>query len=114
MLLALVFVASLGLADELDAASQDALEQTQRLLTTPALRKQAGAPEHSDEMYGLASDIFEDMVKQAGGDPLKLQQMVIEAQKNPQAFAKKLSPSQRAQIKGMAERAPAGEKNKKP
>src|SRR4051812_45740097 len=110
MLLALVLSASLALAGDLDDASNDALVSTQKLLTDPALRAKAvkensgaaqahqqadlaaGGGANTEALYGLSSEIFEDMVKQTGGDPLKLQELIQKAMKDPESFGKNLSP----------------------
>lgn len=47
---------------------------------------------------------MENLSKEANGDPEKMQQMLLEAQKNPEAFYKKMSPEQRAQIQGLVKK----------
>jgi hypothetical protein len=58
--------------------------------------------DQTDATYDLASEIFGDLVRQANGDPVKLMKLVEEAKKNPEAFAKKLTPEQKAKINSMA------------
>jgi uncharacterized protein (DUF2126 family) len=115
----------------LDSASDEALTQTQQLLTDPSKRakaiendtaaKQADQNARSlgvtqantEEIYALTADIMATLVKDSDGDPVKLQATVQEALKNPEAFRSKLTPAQIQRIKGLAQRIDA-EKTKKP
>lgn len=104
-----------------DQATQNALEQTQQMLNNPAFRDKAvkensetrkahdsvnkltgGNQNLNNQVYGLSSNIFGDLVRQAGGDEAKLLQLMQEAQKNPDAFANKLTPAQREEIRKLA------------
>lgn len=109
---------------ELDKESQEALEKTQQLLRDQAQRANAlkeskdaqrnhqsmesmlGAS-NTNSAYEISAEVLEKIVKDTNGDIVLMQQIVEEAQKNPEAFAKKyFNESQRARIKQMAEKAP--------
>ena len=128
-LLLSLFVLTVAGADgdkenKMDAASQQALVQTQQLLKDPKARKEAmakdpkakatdenvkrvaGSEENSEEMYDLSADIMETITKQANGDPEKMQNLVMDALKDPAAFAARFSPAQKAKLKAIAEKAP--------
>lgn len=103
---------------QLDSASSEALTKTQDVLTDPNARKDALkndakareadsrvksiAGDKSEDVYALASSIFGKLVAEAGGDPLKLQQLIEKAQKNPEAFGSSLSPDDRQKLKELA------------
>lgn len=61
-----------------------------------------GSRNTSDEVYGLTADLLEPLMKKAGDDPDKLQKMVDEAQKNPEAFAETFTPEQREKLRAIA------------
>ncbi|MBY0471433.1 hypothetical protein K2X30_09720 [bacterium] len=102
---------------ELDAASSKALEQTQKLLTNRAQRGEVikdspsarsvdqqvhtltGNPQTADEVYQLSAAILEDLVKETGGDPVKMQAIVNGAQTNPNAFEHHISDQNRSALK---------------
>lgn len=127
--IALLLLLSLGggltpaLAEELDAASAEALKKTQELLKNPALRQQAikadpnarsaDAQAHAldasgvtgDAIYGLSSEIFEDLVKQANGDPIKMQEILLQAQKDPKGFAERMSEKNKRALRELSGKA---------
>ncbi len=96
-------------AASLDPASAEALLKTQSLLTTPEQRDKAvrqspdaqlvdsqvhalgGSSANVDDIYGLASDVFDDLVKQTGGDPEKMQALLKQARDDPKGFAERMS-----------------------
>lgn len=98
--------------------NQQALQQTQDLLINPAERQKAlnadpaakandakvqqllGAD--SQKAYELSAQLMSTIVAQTGGDPQKMQQLMLELQSNPHALEKLLTPSQRDQIRKMA------------
>lgn len=110
-----------------DTASTTALVDTQNMLTDPAARAQGvklhpmgtdvdnqvkqlgGSSENTDDIYGLAADVFGELMKEAGGDPLKAQELVQEATKNPAAWASKWTPEQQAKLKALSGRLPASQ-----
>jgi hypothetical protein len=105
-----------------DAQNAEALEKTQALLRNrdernkainaapdsqsnhSELEKLVGAGANTDAVYDLTADILANIVGDAKGDPLAMQQRMMDAQKNPQAFLNSLSPEQRARIKAMADK----------
>lgn len=98
--------------------NQQALQQTQDLLVNPAERQKAinadpkakandakvqqllGADSH--KAYELSAQLMSTIVAQTGGDPQKMQQLMLELQSNPHALEKLLTPAQRDQIRKMA------------
>jgi hypothetical protein len=109
-------------AEGLSDSDMEALRQTQELLENPALRqnylkenaeaskvdqkvRQLGASkENTEEIYKISSDIAATLVKKTGGDSAKLQQLLQEALKNPEAFAGELTPEQIRRIKKVSEK----------
>ena len=59
-------------------------------------------PEAKEQMYGLAADVFEILVKDANGDPEKMQEMLTQYLLNPAAFAAKLTPEQQAKLRNIS------------
>jgi hypothetical protein len=109
--LAVALVAEPAAAQTLDAASQEALGAVLRLLQDPALR--AGAIANSpdaaaadrqlrglagdnaavtQELYGLAGQVFEDLARGTAGDANAIEQALARGQSDPAAFAAMLSP----------------------
>lgn len=105
-------------SEPLSKEDQKALDKTQQMLrdrsqveaytkknpeaaNTDANVKALMGPD-TDAAYDLAADILADLVKQANGDPAKLMELLENAKKNPEAFAKKLSPAQQDKIRGLA------------
>ncbi|MBT4762344.1 MAG: hypothetical protein HOO06_11650 [Bdellovibrionaceae bacterium] len=105
----------------LDIHSQKALQQTTELLNNAQQREnaisetQAGKDNHAailklnggdkqntDDIYQLSSQIFKDIVKKSNGDANKMQELLLEAQKNPEAFASSLSNSQKNQLRNIS------------
>jgi hypothetical protein len=98
--------------------NQQALQQTQGLLVNPAERKiildadpkakaadskvQQLLGQDSQKAYELSAQLMSTIVAQTGGDPKKMQQLVLELQSNPHALEKLLTPTQRDQIRKMA------------
>lgn len=115
-------------AEELDAASQSALGQTQQLLTDPKARqkeidqnqsaakadqnlKATGLSHGSqDRVYGLSSEIFEQITKAAQGDPAKMNKILSDFQSNPESIRPYLSESQLKEIKGLGKEIEAPKK----
>ena len=107
-------------AGELDAPSTAALAKTQALLQTPAEREKvvnetgaaqtvdaevkamAGNPANTENIYKLSSDIFADLVKQTNGDPMKMQQILMDAKNDPKAFYEHLSEKNRNSLHDIA------------
>ena len=123
ILLIAAFIAIIGLpcfAQELDKSSDQALSETTKLLNTPAARNAAiqkdpasrdadrkardlvGTKENTDEIYGLASEIFKDQTYKAKGDVKTLKAQMEKASSNPEAFENELSPEQLKRIRELA------------
>lgn len=101
----------------------DALQQTLELLSNPKSRSEAikkdsnaagvdnhvqavaGSSENAEEMYRLAAEIFQEVVKKSGGDPQKMIEAMEKAKSDPAAFAASLSPAQRAKLTAIAKKA---------
>lgn len=106
-------------AEELDNASQEALQKTQVLLKDKSQRdayirdhpealaadKKAGElgdPADKERAYDISADIYSDIVKNTNGDAKKQKELLDKAAANPEAFYNSLSPSQKAQIHDLA------------
>lgn len=98
--------------------NQKALQQTQELLINRGERQkvlnadpaakandakvQQLLGKDSQKAYELSAQLMSTIVAQTGGDPQKMQQLVLELQSNPHALEKLLTPLQRDQIRQMA------------
>jgi hypothetical protein len=107
---------------ELDRASEQALRDTQNLLKdqkrleregllTPEARQNhekikvlMGNEADTAEAYALAADIFGDLVKESGGNPALMLEMLNQLIAKPEAFANKLSPDQQRKLKELAKK----------
>ncbi len=112
---------TISLAD-LDSASDEALQNTQKFLvnkeereifkgTDPSLKKidkdlekLVGDKGQKEEVYKATAKILEDLARETGGDPEKMLQIMEQAQKDPKAFyLKHLSKENKKAIRGIAE-----------
>ena len=112
-ILALLALLALGVpahAQQLDAASAEALAATLRILQDPAQRGAAiakdpkaaaidsqmrgmmGGDKHMAEFYELAAQIFEDLTRGSGGDAQKMMQALERGRSDPAGLAAMLSP----------------------
>ena len=108
-------------AQNLDTNAQQALDKTQALLRDPSQRANAagkdsaahdadanvssltkGNAQQSQEVYEISAEVMENIVKQTNGDPVKLQALLQEAQKNPQAFLNSMSSAQQGKVHSLA------------
>lgn len=64
----------------------------------------AGSEENLDEMYSISADLVSVIGEQAGGDPEKMKELLMKAQKDPAGFLKSLPPEQRKKISGLAKK----------
>src|SRR4051812_37194949 len=101
-LILITFIGTFALADQpsnkLDSASEEALRKTQGMLKDPKQRAEVlandpkakdmdakvngvagGSESLKNEIYTLSADIFEQLTKEAGGDPEKMQKLLVEA-----------------------------------
>jgi hypothetical protein len=113
-----------------ESPESDPVEEVQKLLTNPSLRSKelksneggakmdqsvrelGGSEENVEEIYAITADITATLVKEVDGDPAKLQIIVQEAMKNPEAFKSKLTPSQIQRIKAVSAKIDADKKKK--
>jgi hypothetical protein len=113
-------------AEELDSASLEALTRTQALLQDKGQRGEAlknnqqgqaldaqlsslvGTGADKEAIYAIAAEVFAQLVQETGGDAAKMNQILEEAQRNPEEFAKRLNAAQRAQVSDIAARAEKG------
>jgi len=104
----------------LDAASTDALAKTQQMLQDPEMRNKvvgdsasaqtvdsqvkslAGNPQATDEIYKISGQVLEDLVKETGGDPLKMMQIMNQAQSDPKGFLSHISQQNKDAIHSVA------------
>lgn len=96
----------------------EALRKTQDLLRNQAERQKAIANDpkaqsvdsnakallgaNTEKAYELSAQLMERIVAETGGDPQKLQKLILDLQSNPQSLEKYLSPAQRDLIRQMA------------
>lgn len=99
----------------------DALLETQKLMRDPKrLQKEAltnknaikademaqlmtlNNPELKKELYGISAELLPWVVQLSGGDPVKMQELLLESQKNPTAFYKRIPATAREKIKSLA------------
>jgi hypothetical protein len=109
--------------EDLDAHQQKGLQDTTNLLKSKSerdafIRKSknakeaddkagaiAGSSEGKEEIYDMSSQIFEKITQESKGDPAKMQQLLEDAQKNPEAFYNKYFTSeQKARLKKIADK----------
>lgn len=106
---------------EMGPDERKALKQTQELLKDSAQRAAAvrrdpkaqemdkkvealaGSPENKAEIYDISAQVMGKITTEANGDPVKMQQIMLEAQKNPKAFYEKyFDVDQKAKVRGLA------------
>jgi hypothetical protein len=108
---------------ELDKQDEQALKETQQLMTnkeerTKAIQKDpkaqtadanlkalmGGNANATEEVYALAADVFANVMKEANGDVGKMQEMMAKFMRDPAAFANSWTPEQKAKLKLLAEK----------
>lgn len=98
--------------------NSEALNKTQNLLRNPGERQKAMANDpkaqaadskvkallgpNTEKAYEISAQLMERIVAETGGDPVKMQNLMLELQGNPRALEKYLSPAQRDMIRQMA------------
>ncbi|NBY21120.1 hypothetical protein EBQ74_12995 [bacterium] len=60
--------------------------------------------EYSEEIYQLAAQIMENLVREAQGDPDKMMKILEKAQQNPSAFADTFSEEQKRKLKELGKK----------
>lgn len=111
-----------GIAGEgnLDKESAEALSQTKALLNDTAFQNgymadpkaqeahqkvkdlTGGNQRQQQEIYSISAESFDAIVKQANGDPAKIQEILLKAQADPKGFLQSLPPEQRDRIRALA------------
>lgn len=100
----------------LPASGDEALNETQHVLTSPQAREEAirndpnaqrineqvkqlaGSDANTEEIYGLSSEIFSRMVEKAGGDIQKLQKMILHLEKHPEQINRYMSAKDKTKL----------------
>ncbi len=118
-ILPLFFISTICSAFD-EQSYQEALSKTQNLLRDSNARQGAldtkeaheadklaettalGDPSAKNQVYNIAADLMPWLVAQTSGDPAKMMQLIMEAQKNPQAFLEKLPESERKKISNLS------------
>lgn len=118
----LVSMYALFVKAELDAPSQEALTKTQETLTSaqkreavqkenPKYQESEKALDHlykgnqgqKQETYELASQVLATLAEKANGDPKKMQEIITQAQQNPEKFMQEyFSEVQKQQVRALA------------
>jgi hypothetical protein len=112
---------SFALAQDLGAHESQGLKDTKTFLHSPEQRKEfinkdkaakeiddkvsalAGSSKNKEELYGISSEVLEKLVQETKGDPQKMQQILQEAQTNPQKFYEKyFDENAKARVRGVA------------
>jgi len=81
-----------------DAATTDAGKEAGR----KALAAVGGSVRDKQELYNMSADIMPILFQQAGGDPAKMQALLLKAQTDPESFLNSLSPELKAKIRNIA------------
>jgi len=120
LFLAVLLFPFIAIAEDLDMASEEALQNTKKMLgdvserqkiinidpssakADQELKKTVGA-QNVEKVYGLSGGIFERLVRETGGDQVKLQKLLDDLQRNPASLDAYLTPEQRLEIKKMAD-----------
>jgi uncharacterized membrane protein YgaE (UPF0421/DUF939 family) len=100
-------------ADEAVKKTQNMMKsrsEREKLIDTPEAKKTsndvkdlAGNAANEDAIYALAADVLEKIKVQSKGDPIKMQELLQEAQRNPAAFANQWSDSDKQKLKSLSE-----------
>jgi len=122
LLFIIVFLGSSAYSGSLDSKGEEAsLRKTQQMLMDVTARqkflykdKDANTvdesaknivnndPKKLEELYSISSSVFEVIAKKAGGDSHKMQELMAQFQKSPEAFLSSMTPEQRQRIKALA------------
>lgn len=110
-----------------EKVSQESLRRVQQDLINPAARQKilngdSKAKEQdkkvqgllgndSEKAYEISAELIETIHKKAGGDPVKMEEMVNELRSNPMAIEKYLSSQQKDKIRKMANEVEAQQKS---
>ncbi|RYZ73884.1 MAG: hypothetical protein EOP09_01255 [Proteobacteria bacterium] len=118
--MALVLGSSAYADDSLDTPNQAALDKTMQMLRDVSQREKAaqentaaasahadvqklGGLETQNQVYDMSADVLQIAIKETGGDPVKLQAWIANAQKDPSGFlGSRLPASTRQKIESLA------------
>ena len=67
-----------------------------------ALEAVGGNARDMQELYNISADVMAILEQQAGGDPAKMQALMLNAQTDPESFLNSLSPEIQAKIKNVS------------
>lgn len=120
LLLSFIMIHGFAHAD-LDQHDEQGLRDTQQFLKTPKDREEflktdpkarsvdkkveslSGSSKNKEEIYGIAADVFEKIVRETNGDTQKMQKLLEEAQANPEKFYQKyFDDNAKARVRGVA------------
>ncbi len=87
-----------------DLPSQDANKDTRDADTK--LNTFTGDTRTTQEIYELSADIFPTFVKEANGDPEKIQELLKKASENPESVSSKLTDDQKKKLSEIADKMP--------
>jgi hypothetical protein len=82
-----------------DAAKTD---DAGRAAVQKALEAVGGNAGNLQELYNISVDIMPILLQQAGGDPVKMQAIMLKAQTDPESFLNSLTPEVQAKIKNVS------------
>ncbi len=134
LILATLVSGAVGAQSEMDKDTSEAVEQTKNLLKDRKSRESAaqssqdskdvmknvkdlaGGAQNEQEIYEIASEVFEQLMKKHNGDMSKVMAEMQELQKNPKKLYEMAKPETVAKIKNVSQkienRQPAGAKSK--
>jgi hypothetical protein len=119
-LLLLTFTPAPLRSQSLDSQSTEALAATLRMLTDPVARGRviagdpsaaevdrqvqgmAGTPALAQEVYGIAAEVFADLVRNTDGDPRRMSEALDQAKSDPAGFAAMLRPETLERLRALA------------
>jgi hypothetical protein len=103
--------------------NDQALEQTQSVLTNKTQRREAikkggpaaqqaddqaarlaGASDNLDQMYDIAAKTMPELMKQTNGDPQKMQLLLEKMKRDPASFESLMTPEARRQLHELADK----------
>ena len=104
-----------GAVEELTdpAKRSENLKKDPKAAKSDEMVKEVGG-EYSEEIYGLAGEVMQSLVKKTQGDPDKMEQLLKDAEKNPEAFANTFTPDQKKALKELSKKIEKSKQNKLP
>lgn len=104
-----------------DAHTDEALNQAKQDLTNKGRRQKvldstpdaksaddavsglAGSEQNKEQLYQISADVMTYLYEKSNGDPIKMQELLMQAQKDPEGFLSRLPSSERQKIKSLAD-----------